>query len=388
MLIPYNSDAPLYHPPIATVGLIVVNTLLYFVWPPNIDITSGPWPDWRMLYLGHGIWPWQWVTANFMHADFLHLLGNMIFLWGIGIVVEGKLGWKLFLGLYIAIGTIGYGLVQVLCLFGDPNNALGASLPIYGIMVLALLWAPLNNLSCWLMIGLRPTLWEVPIAYFVGGYIVVQGFIFFLTGMHVGSEALHLIGALVAFPFGWYMLTRKLVDCEDYDVISVWKGRHELTRDERREIDEAQPEYRAKIANQRDAFLAQINAILKEQRNPALAWAAHLKAVHRFADWQLPEPTERAIIDLFIQQNKLEEAMPAISDYLRRTAPVQSVDLRIKLAERMITQAERPRQGIKLLAPLATLSLNYNQKLQRDKLLVLAEEKKREIEIEEPTEDW
>ena len=54
----------------------------------------------------------------------------------------------------------------------------------------------------------------------------------------------------------------------------------------------------------------------------------------------------------------------------------------------MISQADRPRQGIKLLAPLATLSLNYNQKLQRDKLLVMAEEKKAEVEIEEPTEDW
>jgi hypothetical protein len=184
------------------------------------------------------------------------------------------------------------------------------------------------------------------------------------------------------------MLTHKLVDGEDYDVISVWKGRHELSRDERREIDEAQPEFKAKVANQQQAFLDQINAILKEQRNPALAWAAHLKAVHRFPEWQLPAPTERTIIDLYLQQGKLEDALPAINDYFRRSTPEESADLRIKLAERMIAQAERPRQGIKLLAPLGKLSLNYHQKQQREKLLALAEAKKAEIEIEEPTEDW
>ena len=35
-MIPYNTDAPLYHMPIATVGLIVLNTILFFAVPASM----------------------------------------------------------------------------------------------------------------------------------------------------------------------------------------------------------------------------------------------------------------------------------------------------------------------------------------------------------------
>lgn len=423
MLIPYNSDAPLYHPPIATVGLIVVNLLLFFAWPPyepsqealieqfvqrmnsesseemtdeEIEriwrevATEAPaevmHPDWRMLHLGNGLRPWQWLTANFMHADFSHVLGNMIFLWAIGLVVEGKLGWAPFLGIYLAIGTVGYGFVQVCMLWGY-GNALGASLPIYGILVLALLWAPLNSLNCFIYF-FRPMLVEVPIYFFAGGYLVMQVAFFLFSGMSMGSEALHLIGAFVAFPIGLVMLQRKLVDCEDWDIISVWKGRHELSREERRQLDEAKPEFQAKVVNHQEAYLGQINAILSEQKNPALAWAAHLKAKHRFSQWTLPEPTAKLMIQLFLEQKKYDEALPPMIEYLRDNPAEQTADVRIVLAHRMITAADRPRQGLKLLAPLQDEHLSDAQKQKRAKLMQLAAARKQEIEFEEPTEDW
>ena len=52
--------------------------------------------------LGDGIHPLQWLTNIFLHAGFFHLVGNMIFLWTFGFVVEGKLGWLPFTALYLA----------------------------------------------------------------------------------------------------------------------------------------------------------------------------------------------------------------------------------------------------------------------------------------------
>ena len=68
------------------------------------ESTVSTW-DRYSLTLGDGrLHPVQWVTHNFLHLDFFHVLGNMIFLWAFGIVVEGKLGpWK-YLLTYLLIG--------------------------------------------------------------------------------------------------------------------------------------------------------------------------------------------------------------------------------------------------------------------------------------------
>ena len=59
----------------------------------------------NQLMLQYGTFkPWQWITSNFMHAGFMHLLGNMFCLWGFGLVVEGKIGWWRFLLVYLGIG--------------------------------------------------------------------------------------------------------------------------------------------------------------------------------------------------------------------------------------------------------------------------------------------
>src|SRR5437879_9699033 len=99
MIIPWNTDAPIYHFPWATLGLIGVNTAVL-----GVLIASAPDIEWIEPYLltyGDGLHPVQWVTSAFIHAGIGHLVGNMIFLWAFGLVVEGKLGWWRFLLVYL-----------------------------------------------------------------------------------------------------------------------------------------------------------------------------------------------------------------------------------------------------------------------------------------------
>ena len=95
---PYHTDAPLYHYPIGTVLLIVINVLMFAAtWsqdPQTYDSLILPFDT---------IQPTQWVTSAFMHVDIMHLAGNMLFLWSFGLIVEGKLGWYRFLPLYLGI---------------------------------------------------------------------------------------------------------------------------------------------------------------------------------------------------------------------------------------------------------------------------------------------
>src|SRR5690606_35824232 len=142
---------PIYYWPFATVGLIVANLLCYVVAWEMIDAEELNML-WWMLPLGAGISPVQWLTSFFMHASVTHLVGNMIFLWVFGLVVEGKLGWWKFLACYLGIGLVESILVQIACLgLEEVNFALGASGAIYGLMLMSVIWAPRNEVQCFVI---------------------------------------------------------------------------------------------------------------------------------------------------------------------------------------------------------------------------------------------
>ena len=82
---PYATDAPIYHRPIATIGLIVANILVFLAIGGSGSESSDPF----WLVFGHGLHPFQWLSCNFVHGDVFHLAGNLIFLWVFGLVVEG-----------------------------------------------------------------------------------------------------------------------------------------------------------------------------------------------------------------------------------------------------------------------------------------------------------
>jgi membrane associated rhomboid family serine protease len=266
-MIPVSTDAPVYHFPYATISMIVVNVLFFFVFCRNPAAFEGvalEAPDGRVFYseaelesalmeledrremqqfrdnlriIHYKSWarqltvefgevkPWQWLTNNFMHAGPVHLISNMIFLWAFGLVVEGKVGWLRFAALYLGIG-ITYGFVlQVGSLpFGIESFALGASAAIFGLLALCVAWAPANEFSiCWIMFGFAGVS-DVSIVMYGFMFVAKEVFILSLLGFQMSSEMLHLIGFMVAFPVGLWMVRFGFVDCEGWDLFSYLKG--------------------------------------------------------------------------------------------------------------------------------------------------------------------
>src|SRR3954465_10252008 len=161
IVIPTGTDAPIYHWPFATLGLIILNVALLFLVPPVAGVVRFDENDEVIedaetvsnferyaLAIGDGrLHPVQWVTHNFLHYGFVHLAGNMLFLWAFGIVVEGKLGPLKYLLAYLAIGTLHGALVQILLRNSELNMpAAGASAVIYGLLAVCMIWAPRNEL--------------------------------------------------------------------------------------------------------------------------------------------------------------------------------------------------------------------------------------------------
>ena len=81
------------------------------------------------------------ITSQFIHAGFLHLGGNMLFLWVFGRAVEDRLGSALFLPFYLITGALA-GLVQCAISSGESLPLIGASGAIAGVLGLYFLSYP------------------------------------------------------------------------------------------------------------------------------------------------------------------------------------------------------------------------------------------------------
>jgi len=208
---PYTTDAPVYYWPFATVGLIVANVLIFLAMFNGMIPNADEW----MLWYGEGLHPIQWVSNIFTHGGIQHLVGNMLFLWVFGIVVEGKLGWWKFLACYLGIGIVHSMLEQTFMLnyTGEVPGALGASAAIFGLMAMATIWAPLNEITFFYIFGGRTDSFDVSIVVMSMCYTGLELIYVFLFGGSAGSSLLHLTGFVVGLPLGIVLLLTKAVDC-------------------------------------------------------------------------------------------------------------------------------------------------------------------------------
>ncbi|HAI10303.1 MAG TPA: hypothetical protein DCM28_01275 [Phycisphaerales bacterium] len=216
MIFPLRTDAPLYHYPIATVLLIAVCIVVHALrWFFAIPVETYALP------LGNGLTPLQWITCNVIHLDITHLVGNLWFLWIFGIVVEGKVGFWRFILIVLSIGAGEACLEQLLYLNHPGTFSAGASVIIFGLMAIVLVWAPDNRFEC---------IWIIYLAYHVEFEIshYTVAVIYFginlldiiFSGFTVSSSLLHMGGVLIGLPIAVIMLYVGWVNCEGYDLFT------------------------------------------------------------------------------------------------------------------------------------------------------------------------
>lgn len=245
LVAPYSTDAPLYHYPIVTGSMIAANVVIYFATMFQVTIGNLEFEqiEWLMIQFNQ-INPLQWLTGNFMHFGFMHLLGNMLFLFCFGLVVEGKLGNMRFLAVYLASCVALGAVVQIPMYFlGSEELAGGASGVISTLMVIALFWAPENEISVfyWIMIVFAGTT-EVHIITICVFFIAMDVFSVVMSGFAMSGAMGHTIGAIMGVPIALHYLRTGGVDCEGWDVVSRndWMKEYPIFYSEKqRERDQA-----------------------------------------------------------------------------------------------------------------------------------------------------
>jgi membrane associated rhomboid family serine protease len=189
MFIPLKDLNPSRTYPFVNFTLILANVVI-FLYGLGLEATMPPW-DYQALVLSYSEVPARipaflaghvgfevaflpLVTSMFLHAGWLHIAGNMLFLWIFGDNVEDFFGHFIYLFFYLVCG-IGAGLLHVVFNIHSSIPAVGASGAISGVMGAYILLYPRARILTLVFIFPIP----VPAVIFLGLWYVMQ----FLSGI-------------------------------------------------------------------------------------------------------------------------------------------------------------------------------------------------------------
>jgi membrane associated rhomboid family serine protease len=176
MILPISDENPAVLRPVVTVALIVVCALLY-VWQ-HLVLAA---PDNRAFELAWGLVPATWtdapvtlVTSMFLHLGFVHLAGNVLFLWVFGNNVEDAMGHGRFVAFYVLCGVLA-ALAYALANPDSTAPASGASGAVSGVLGAYLLLFPRAMVSLVLPLGfLNVHFGRFPAVWVLAVWLILQ----------------------------------------------------------------------------------------------------------------------------------------------------------------------------------------------------------------------
>ena len=184
-MIPLADDNPTHSKPIITIGLIVICCIV-FLWQLGLGQSN------RAAILALGVIPasllqgallpeaLRWVspeltliTSMFLHGGFMHLIGNMLYLWIFADNIEDDLGPKRFLLFYLLAG-VGAAMTQVLMDTHSQVPMVGASGAIGGVLGAYLINHPNARVLVLIPFGFFSQLIKIRALYVLGFWFILQ----------------------------------------------------------------------------------------------------------------------------------------------------------------------------------------------------------------------
>ena len=223
-MFPYRDDNPTELTPVVTVGIIAANVVAWLfvqgmgspealvrsvcdlgLVPGELLRTATPGtgvelaPGMMCLVDAHPQYI-TLVTSMFMHGGWLHLIGNMVFLWVFGNNIEDVMGHGRFVVFYLVCGVAAAGAQMLI----SPNSVVpmvGASGAISGVLGAYLLLYPRVRVHTLLFLGFYVTTVALPAYMMLGYWVILQlfGGLVALSGVDRGGTAFFAhVGGFVA----------------------------------------------------------------------------------------------------------------------------------------------------------------------------------------------
>ena len=193
--------------PIVTTSIIVVNSFVFF-----LELMGGePFVrQWALVpadfVAGHHLV--TIITAMFLHGGWMHIIGNMIFLWAFGPEIEEAMGPLRYLIFYLLSGMIAF-LMQIAAMPHSTVPNLGASGAIAGVMGAVLVTYPTDQIRTLVFFAIFVRTTFIPAALLIGVWFIIQlfnqvGAVADVQGggvAYVAHVSGCIFGAITAHPF-------------------------------------------------------------------------------------------------------------------------------------------------------------------------------------------
>jgi len=197
-MIPLKDMTPRRSFPVMTLLLIAINVVVfihqlalpgpagdafidtYGLVPSKISMALAG----RHYTLGQALLPF--FTCMFLHGGYLHIIGNMWFLWIFGANVEDRMGPLPYLAFYLICG-IGSGVSEVAFSWGSHLPSIGASGAISGVLGAYIILFPKSRILTLVPLLIIWFLWKVPAVIFIGLWFLMQ-FVSGVASLHAAES--------------------------------------------------------------------------------------------------------------------------------------------------------------------------------------------------------
>jgi membrane associated rhomboid family serine protease len=206
-MLPLRDFIPTRRFPVLTVGIIVVNIVVFLY-----ELLAEASGTLEQTFYTMGVVPFKvthnfgpavalsFITAMFLHGGFMHIAGNMLYLWVFGNNVEDSMGRLRFLVFYLIGGVIA-STTQVLAGSNSRLPTVGASGAIAGVLGAYIVLFPRARIQTLLFLGYFARVAQLPALLVLGFWFVLQLFNGLLAfgGAQIGGVAWFAhIGGFVA----------------------------------------------------------------------------------------------------------------------------------------------------------------------------------------------
>ncbi len=227
MIFPVRTDIPLSRKPWMNFALIAVNVIVFLVQLKLSPYSNSAWSlDPQYPELKH------FISYAFLHGGWLHLVGNMVFLYIFGNNINDKMGHIGYLLFYTGGGVLA-GLAHVVSSDSSVIGASGSVAAVTGAYLVLLPRSKVTILFVFILIGL----YEIPAIIFVLIFFLMDVFAKLAPSVSGGSNVAHMAhigGTLYGVTIAFLLLALRLLPRSQNDLL--WILNHARRRREYRKL--------------------------------------------------------------------------------------------------------------------------------------------------------
>ncbi|MCH7558792.1 MAG: rhomboid family intramembrane serine protease [Planctomycetes bacterium] len=386
MIIPYRTSIRPRRTPYTNYVLIAVNVFIFFleyqIHPITGNLEFRPWVQQFMLT---AVRPqlWQFVSYAFLHAGFMHIIGNMFFLYLFGNNVNDKLGHIGYLCFYLA-GAVFSGIGHTVLHSSSHIPTLGASGAVAAITGAYLVLFPktlVTVLYWFFFIGVM----EVPALYFIAFKMILIDNVIARYTPQVAYDA-HLSGYAFGIAASLGMLAAGLISTSNFDLWAMTK-RWNRRRHYRDAVSSGydpftgragtkQIKVKSPAEQQKDEKTQELRNEISNrmlERNLPAAAEVYLKLMNHDSEQLLPRQNLLDIANKLAGDNKHTESAQAYEQFLTHYRTYEYAEqVELMLGILYCRYLNQPKQAIKYLEAAAKKLTDPGQlKMCKDELALL-----------------